>query len=220
MAKITTLIQGKDTFEMVRDKIAAILVTESANQVALATSSGEPDPQQWALKVYTERAAPWDNYTTGDIIVNVWFDTANVDTSASNTVQEQTMRGTFNIDVIGFARSKSNGAGHTPGDMQAAFNAARGVRFVRNILMAGQYTYLDMRPIVGQRMPTSISSFQPQLNTNDHVNAVGARMSLDVRYSEFSPQYEPVDIEQLSVELQRAEDGLVYAVVEYDYTNP
>ena len=220
MANITTLIDKQDTFEIIRDKIAAILFQESAAQVNLATLAGKPNPDDWALRVYVERSAPWDKYTDDDIIVNVWFDTSNIDESASGTVEKQTQRGTFNIDVVGFARSKSNGAGHTPGDEQAARNAARGVRLVRNILMASQYTYLGLRGLVGKRMPQSITSFQPQFNTNDFTDAVGARLALEVKYEEFSPQFEPATLEQLTVELQRGEDGLVIAVLEYDFTNP
>ncbi len=219
MAEITQLIDKLDTFEIVRDKIATILANESAMQVQLATDAGKPDPSLWALKVYTERATPWDQYTSGDVIVNVWFDTTSVDESASNTVRNQTMRGTFNIDVIGFGVSSSNGAGgQVPGDELAALNAQRGLRLVRNIIMASNYTYLDMRGLVGQRMPQSISSFQPQLNSNPVDHAVGTRLALGVRYEEFSPQFEPAILEELSVVVERAEDGQVLAELEFIYT--
>jgi hypothetical protein len=220
MPKITTLIDKLDSFEIIRDKIAAVLLTESQNQQALATTAGKPNPQDWALKVYTERAAPWDNYAGKDVIVNVWFDTATPDESSGGTVHEQVMRGTFNVDVIGFANSEPDGTGHIAGDKLAALTAARGLRLVRNILMASAYTYLDLRPLVGKRMPSGITSFQPQFNTNAYTNAVGVRLSLDVRYSEFSPQYVPEYLEELTVTLQRAEDGHIYAVLEYDFTNP
>jgi hypothetical protein len=219
MANITQLIDKLDTFEVVRDKIATILADESAMQVQLATTAGKPDPSLWALKVYTERATPWDDNTDGDVIVNVWFDTTSVDEAASNTVRNQTMRGTFNIDVIGFATSKSNGSGgQIAGDEQAALNAQRGLRLARNILMASTYTYLDLRGAVGQRMPQSISSFQPQLNSKPTVHAVGTRLALAVRYEEFSPQFEPVTLLELGVMIERAEDGRVLAELEYKYT--
>lgn len=220
MPNITTLIDKQDSFEIIRDKIAAILVDESLSQVALATTAGKPNPSEWELKVYTERAAPWDNYTGGDVIVNVWFDTATPDESGGGTVYEQVMRGTFNVDVIGFANSKADGAGHVAGDKQAALTAARGVRLVRNILMSSFYTYLGLQPLVGKRMPSGVTSFQPQFNSSAYTNAVGIRLSMEVRYSEFSPQYVPEYLEELSVTLQRAEDGHIYAVLEYDFTNP
>jgi hypothetical protein len=219
MAEITQLIDKQDTFEIVRDQIAAILATESAQQVVLATTAGKPDPSLWALKVYTERATPWDDYTSGDIIVNVWFDTTAVDESASNTVRDQTMRGTFNIDVIGFGVSSDNGTGgHTPGDERAAMNAQRGLRLVRNIIMASNYTYLKLRGTVGQRMPQNISTFQPQLNGKPTVHAVGARLALGVRYEEHSPQYEPATLQEVGLTIERAEDGRVLAELEYEYT--
>jgi hypothetical protein len=219
MAKITQLIDKLDTFEIVRDKIATILADESAMQVQLATTAGKPDPSLWDLKVYIERATPWDDSKDGEVIVNVWFDTTSVEQPASNTVRNQTMRGTFNVDVIGFAVSKPNGSGgQIAGDELAALNAQRGLRLVRNILMASTYTYLDLRGMVGQRMPQSISSFQPQLNSNAVTHAVGTRFALGVRYEEFSPQYEPVSLLELGVIIERAEDGRVLAELEYKYT--
>jgi hypothetical protein len=218
LSEITQLIDKLDTFEIVRNKIAVILVTESAAQVALAIAAGKPDPSLWALKVYTERASPWDDYEDGSVIINVWFDATSVDESASNTVRNQTMRGTFNIDVIGFGVSKPNGTGgHVPGDELAALNAQRGLRLARNILMASNYTYLGLRGVVGQRMPQSISSFQPQLNSNPTVHAVGTRLALGVRYEEYAPQYEPVILQELGVTITRAEDALVIVELEYQY---
>ncbi len=218
MSQITTLIDSPDTFEIVRDKIAQILADETANQVALATTAGKPNPEDWALQVYIERATPWDNGQNNDMLVNVWYDTASIDESASNTVQSQTMRGTFNIDVIGFAASKSAGAGHVPGDEAAALVAQRGLRLARNIIMSSFYTYLDLRGLVGQRMPQSISSFQPQLNDRANLHAVGVRLALGVRYEEYSPQYTPAQLLELAIEVQRAEDGKVLAEVEYKFT--
>lgn len=204
---------------MVRDKIAQILADESAMQVQIATTEGKPDPQQWALKVYTERATPWDDYTSGELLVNVWFDATTIDEAAANTPRNQTMRGTFNIDVLGFAVSKPDGSGgQLAGDELAAKEAQRGLRLVRNIIMADSYTYLDMRPLVGQRMPQSISTFQPQLNGKPTEHVVGARLSLGVRYEEYAPQYEPVQLQTIFTEVTRAEDGRVLAEIEIDFT--
>ena len=60
MSLIPDLIDKEDTFEIVRNQIALILANESASQVALATTAGKPDPNLWALKVYTERSNPWE----------------------------------------------------------------------------------------------------------------------------------------------------------------
>lgn len=217
---ITALIDKFDTFEIIRDKIAQILADESASQVALATTAGKPDPSLWRLAVFTERASPWDDPDDGDIVVNVWYDTANIDRAASGSVERQTMQGVFNVDVIGFGVSEGEGEGHLPGDEVAARTAHRGVRLVRNILMAGEYTYLGMRPIVGARAAGSVTAFQPQLNDKANRHAVGARISFEVRYSEYSPQFEPVALEELFVDLKRAETGEVLATVQYNFTNP
>lgn len=218
MSQITTLIDKLDTFEIVRNKIAQILADESAAQVVLATDAGKPDPNEWKLRVFIERATPWDDYADGDLIVNVWFDTASVDESSSDTVELQTMRGTFNIDVIGFGVSKAGGPGQIPGDEIAALNAQRGLRLVRNILMAWAYTYLDLRGVVGKRMPQSIETFQPQLNNRAETHAVGTRLALGVRYEEFSPQFEPATLQEIGTTIERAEDGSVLAQVDIVFT--
>lgn len=217
---ITQLIDKTDNFEVIRDQIASILALESASQMALATAAGK-DPALWELNVYTERSNPWDNYEQdGGVIVNVWFDSSNVDGSSGDTVERQTMVGQFNVDVMGFGIAQSDGGtGHIAGDEAAARAAARGVRLVRNILMAGTYTYLGLRGVVWNRRPSSISSFQPPINNRESTQVLGARLVLEVKFSEFSPQVEPVTLEYLSNQITRAEDGKLLATVDFDFTN-
>lgn len=214
---ISTLIDKQDTFEIIRDKIAQILADESASQVQKAIDAGKPDPTQWELRVYTERSTPWEGDETKALIVNVWFDTASPNDPASGVVERQEMRGVFNIDVVAFGVSAPNGAGHTSGDEQATRQAQRGLVLVRNILMSSFYTYLDLRGLVGQRWPTRMESYQPQLNTKPGVHTAGARLELSVRYNEFAPQYEPATLDELAVGITRAEDGQVLANVEFNY---
>lgn len=212
-AYLDELLTKIDTFELVRDKIATILAEETARQKQLAIDAGE-DPAPYDLKVYAERATPWDNASSGQTVVNVWFDSANPEDGSSNTVESQTMTGNFNIDIVGFG---TNAPG-VSGDEAAARNAQRALRLCRNYLMASTYTYLALRPLVGRRWVQSINSFQPQLNDKAAINSVGARLTLAVRYMETSPQYHPVPLDQLSVTINRAEDGSVLAEVEFDYT--
>jgi len=49
---------------------------------------------------------------------------------------------------------------------------------------------------------------------------VGARLSLRVAFNEFSPQVEPVEIELISIDVIRKEDGQVVVEADYDYTAP
>lgn len=217
---ITELIDKQDMFEIVRDRIAGILAAESASQQALATAGGK-DPALWELAVYTERSNPWeDDGLDDEVIINVWFESAAPDDRSSNTVERQTMIGQFNIDVVGFGASRDTATGHDPGDEVAARAAARGLRLVRNILMASYYTYLgaDLRGKVGQRWISNVTSFQPQAASRELTQSVGARLTLAVRYDEFAPQYPPVQLEYMANSITRASDGRLMVQVDFDFT--
>lgn len=218
---IQELVDKLDTFEIVRNKIAQILANESASQQQLAVDAGK-DPNLWRLEVFEERSVPWDDDTYGpdDLVVNVWFDNATVSEGSSNTVECQTMRGTFNVDIVGFGESQGDGNGQLSGDEVAARNAQRGIRLVRNFLMASQYTYLELRNVVGERMPQDVQSFQPQQNNRAGVKVVGARLALAVRYLEFSPQYEGPLLSLVSTQVTRRSDGKVVAEVDINYDTP
>lgn len=219
---ITTLIDKLDTFEIVRDKIALILKTESVSQQALAILAGK-DPTLWELRIFTERSNPWsqfqDDPTNVSPLVNVWFDISNFDLSASNVMERQKSEATFNVDCIGYGKSKDDvSGGHTPGDREAALEVHRCIRLVRNILMASVYTYLDLRGIVWSRTFRSIKVFEPQIDSRAVQQIVGARCGLNVIFSEFSPQFEATTLEEVFVDIKRAENGEI--LVEADYTYP
>lgn len=214
---IQFLIDKRDNSEIIRDQIAAILALNVAAQMAFATGEGE-DPEAWRLRVYQERSNPWEN-ATGAVspVVNVWLESTAVNPRASDTVERQTYSGVFNIDVYGFGTSKGDGAGHVPGDQNAAEEAQRGVRLVRNILMSSLYTYLELRGVVGGRMVDAVTIFQPKPESNA-VHVVGARVSLRVDFLEFSPQYVGQPLEVLGAKVYAAEDGEILIEAQYDYT--
>ena len=219
---IPILIDKQDNFEIIRDQIAAILVAEIANQQALATAATE-DPDDWKLRVYTERSNPWEEFLNDETdqspVVNVWYSDSNFDPAGSNVIERQKTQGVFNIDCIGFGKSADLPAGgHTPGDQEAAFEMQKALRLVRNILMAAEYTYLGMRGVVWQRWPQSVTSFQPQLDANTYQQIVGARIAFRVTFSEFSPQIAEETLEFLSIDVKRTEDGEIVLEADYDYT--
>ena len=218
---ITTLIDKLDTAEMVRDQIAAILALESAAQVVLATAAGKPSPNEWALRVYQERSNPWENLPDGGPpVVNVWWDSSTYDQASSNIVERQKSTATINIDCYGYGKSADDGStGHIAGDRNAAETAQRAFRLVRNILMAGEYTYLGMRGVVWQRWVESVTLMQPQQGGQNVHQVVGARLALRVEFNEFSPQVEPVVLELLTVDVRRTEDNQVVIEADYDYLN-
>lgn len=221
---IPVLIDKQDNFEIIRDQIAAILATEIANQKALAKAASK-DPKDWDLRIFTERSNPWekwlniDGQTDESSIVNVWFDNEDFDPSASNVMERQKANGIFNLDCYGYGVSADNpNGGHNPGDKEAALEVQKAIRLVRNILMAAENTYLQLRGLVWSRMPQSITVFQPELNGQQIQNIVGARIAFKVGFSEFSPQVAEETLDYLAIDINRAEDGSIVAEADFDYT--
>lgn len=219
---LSALIDKLDNVELIRDQIASLLALEVANQKQLAEAALR-DPNDWAIRIYSERAAPWDvgsdEHAAYTPVVNVWIDSITYDKSASNATERQHTEAVFNIDCIGFALSENiPGEGHQPGDQQAAFEAQRAVRLVRNILMAAENRYLKLRGLVSSRWPQSVSLYQPQLNQRAIPNVMGARLALTVSFNEFSPQVVPQSLEYLSMQVTLLDSGQVVIDADYDYT--
>jgi len=221
---ITTLIDKQDTSEIVRDEIAAILVAEVAGQKALALADAK-DPREWELRVFLERNNPWGSFLDPKTeqldnppIVNVSLDSVNYEPRASNVIERQKGTGTYHIDCYGYGLSEDDfSAGHTPGDERAALEAQRAVRLVRNILMAGYYTYLGpgLRGTVWKRWMNGVTMFQPQIDNRAVQNIVAARLALQVEFNEFSPQVVGDTIDLVSATVKRQETGEVYFVANY-----
>jgi hypothetical protein len=219
-ARILDLIDKVDSFEILRDEIAAILAVEIANQQALATADDQ-DPNDWKLRVFLERSRPWAEFESApeqanaQPIVNVWFDSLAVQLAASNVVERQRVEGVYNIDCYGYGVSEETETGHTVGDERAAIELHRAVRLVRNILMSAHYTYLGQQGLVGKRMIQSISAFQPQIDGQSVQNVQAARLALHVEFNEFSPQVTGQPIELVSATVKRAETGEIFFTALY-----
>jgi hypothetical protein len=217
-AKILSLIDKRDNAEIIRDEIAAILLLESTKQQELATEAAK-DPELWRLRIFTERANPWDEFV-GDApdtapLVNVWWDNSNDDEKASNVVERQRVVGTFNVDCYGYGVSVESDEGHNPGDETAAFEAQRAARLVRNILMSGQYAYLGMRGVVGRRWRASAQAFQPAIDSRPVAHVSAVRVAMRVEFNEFSPQVEGVPLALISVAVKRTTSGEVIFTADY-----
>jgi hypothetical protein len=220
-ARIEALIDKRDSFEILRDEIAAILAVESARQQVLAAQAGK-DPKLWKLRVYTERSAPWSvfqdapNPATDDVspVINVWFDSANYERSGSNTFERQKTVGTFHIDCYGYGVAIDQGTSHAPGDEYAALEAQRAFRLVRNILMAAHWEKLGQKTFVWDRWPASVQAFQPQRDNANTPHVQALRFALEVTFNEFAPQHEPVELELISTQVSRAGDGMILVTVD------
>lgn len=226
-AVIDELIDKQDTAEQIRDLIGTILATEIVNQQSLATTAGK-DPRLWKLRVFVERANPWEHYIdapdndSDDAIptVNITLNSQNTDEGRSNTVERQRVKSTLYIDCIGYGKPEATGSGHLAGDEKAAFEAQRAVRLVRNILMAGHYTYLGSArgqdQLVLSRMVSSVTYFQPEVDRQAIPNVLAARINFDVEHNETSPQVEGTPLSTVDVDVKRLDTGEVIAEVQLD----
>ena len=224
---IDNLIDKEDNFEIVRDQIAGILVSESESQRNLAKAANKRNPKLWNLRVFTERANPieeWRDISSSSNIddspiVNIWYDNGSFPMDKGNVVERQAHTATYNIDCYGTGFSGDNpGGGHFLGDKEAALEVQRAVRLVRNILMAANYVYLGLRGTVWSRWTQNITVFQPQIDGRPVSHVVGARIALRVEFNEFSPQVTPETLEAVKVDVERTEDGEIVLTAEYNKT--
>lgn len=228
-ALIETLISGRDNSEILRDKIAEIIFTEQANQQTLATAASE-DPDQWTLRVFTERSNPWDEFQDCDVpgelpsfvapIVNVWIDNINYDPKRSTTVDRQLAVATFNIDCYGYGVSEELVDGHTPGDSKSALEAQRAARLVRQILMSAHYVQLAESSVVWKRWLQSMQMFQPTIDDRPVARVSAIRLSFVVDFNEFSPQWQGVISEEIAATIQRDESGEISFTVQFGESPP
>jgi hypothetical protein len=224
-AKILTLIDLVENSAVIRDQIAAILLVESTKQQELAAQADE-DPRLRRLRIFTEASNPWsewidapnphDNAIDTSPIVNVSFDSATWDRKGSNSVERQKTIGVFNVDCYGYGVSSDGDTeGHDAGDRRAALEAQRAYALVRKILMAGEYTYLQLQGTVGNRWPESVQIQQPAIDGRPMQHVVAARFALKVEFNEFSPQVEGVILETVAVTVKRKETGEIYFTAAY-----
>ncbi len=211
------LIEAPDTFELVRDQIAAILATEKDAQVAEAINQSK-DPALWDFKVYEERSNPWGDYLNEDAdltpIVNVWFDSDSFAEAATTRAQTQKCNAFYNIDIIAAAKRRTG----MTGDEAAAKDAQRVARIVRQILMASQYTYLALpRGTAWDRQIESREAFQPGIGADASIRVLGLRIRMRVSFNETAPQFEGVPLAGLDIEVKRKETGEIYTNLSYDY---
>ena len=226
---LQSLIDKNDSFEFVRDQIALVLCKERDNQMMLAAEAGK-DPFFWGLKVYSERDRAYEDWLNAGDSVREYPIVSTIMKTAARDPSVSTVPGAVNvydglwwIDVYGrgIAHDDPQG-GHITSDEAAHVSCHRGVRLVRNILAASPYRFLDaviLDPATGAPTDQPIWAhpsidrwefFQPDLESRGGSFAVwGCRIEFATKFTEFSPEYEPVILEELGVTVRRTEDGLV-----------
>ncbi len=219
-AQIQSLIDKVDSFELIRDEIAAILKVEQASQQVLATAASR-DPRLWALRVFLERSNPWAEFVDDPAqvdatpLINVSYDSTSFDMSKGNVVERQTGAVVYNIDCYGYGISEATNTGHLAGDERSAVEAQRAVRLARNILMASSYVHLAHTGLVGRRWIQSITMFQPSDGDRHVQHVCAARISLEVMMNEFAPQYVGQALELVSAKVHRSDRNEVLIAADY-----
>lgn len=221
-AVIDTLIPSADSLELVTQKIAAVLKEEQQEQQVLAAAAGEPEPTDWALRVFLESGNPISDFQDAPDsavpIVNLTFESLTVDAAASDTIGRRQFDATFNIDCYGYGVAADDGAGgQIQGDTDAAASCARAVRLVTNILMAAHYVSLGLTGVVGRRWISNITAFQPQFEDRAMQQVVAARIQFVVRMTDTTPQVTAQYLREIGVTVQRAETGEIYLQGEYPH---
>jgi hypothetical protein len=223
MTTIPFLVDKLDNFEIVALKIAEILLTETASQQALAVTAGKEHPEDWKIRVFSERSNPWGAFLNGPVdqspLVNIWYDNLTFDPATSNTIDRQKADAIYNIDCYAYGISADvSGGGHEPGDEMAALHAHRTVRLVRNWLMSPYHTKLDLKPLVWHCWIPSIRIFQPQESGALVQNVIAARIDLAVQFNETVSPAETEILEFLSVVMRDEASGEITLQADYDYT--
>ena len=224
LKRLEELAKEGAPIEVIRDQIGLILASETVSQVTKAAA--EPNPTDWAFRVYMERANPvelfmaqpesgFDDQTPA---VSVSYDSGSFDKHRGNVIEEQVLSGLFFIDVlaVGTAHSEETG-GHVTGDELAVRNAERTARLCRNILMSALNIKLQLPQIVWDRWIDDIIAFRPE-NNDASFQIAARRIQMRVDFSEYSPQHEGQPLEFVSVDVQRALDGKLVVEADFDYT--
>ena len=196
MALINTLIDEKLNSELIRDMVVAILISERNNQKALATAA-EKDPDLWDFDVVTEQSTPaiMSAMTTDEnieppaqSIVNVWIESLSENGDTTDNRWQYGYDLAINVDILSSRRSKKTATGYDRGDTLTAYELQRVIKLVHHILLAGQYSYLNMRRVVLKRKLTSVNIFQADINDRPAERVLGARFKIMVQTHEYTPQ--------------------------------
>lgn len=163
MALITTVI-GKQAFELIRDRIASILVLELSNQVVLGTDVVNPS-------IWTERLIPFNNSELPALNVNM-----SSGGFSGQTIIQSNGTYLFNIDCY----VKAPSTGYDDGDVTAMLLLQRLIGVCRAILEASQYKTLDFPPpFISSRHAQAINISTPK--TEDSESVAMGRLTFEVK---------------------------------------
>ena len=226
ISKIEELIDKQDTVEIVRDQISAILAIEIDRQKDLAVIAGK-SPLDWDIDIYSEKIRPWailsdenGESLSETPLINVSFDNDTFDNKGSNLVESQQARGTFYLDCYAHVNKYQDESGKLrESDTESSKDADRVARIARNIIQAGEYTYLGLRGYVRSRNILRREKIIPSDREGLYYEQVCAtRITLQVEYNEYSLQAQGVDLELLINNCEIGESGEIIVSQQFDYT--
>jgi hypothetical protein len=216
--QITELLDQFDNVEKIRSNIAAILKTELVSQHQKATEQNLQDAADYKISVYLERERPWE--LAGDSSGNSPFPLVNIqlvgyrkDNGPGETVNRKKYIGEFFIDC--YAKGSPENPDYFD-DTDATIRAWKIERIIRNILMAGPYTYLGMRNIVRGREITEARTGAPtNITGNIEESAISVticRIFMSVLFYEESPQVSGVEYDGMSFKASTTPEGEVILI--------
>ena len=213
---IGELIPAEASFQTVLTAIGSILFAEIENQYILSGN----DPR-YTAEVYTENHNAFEQFLlnpTSSIpgVINIHIDNMNYPKDRGSVVRSQTNEVIYNIDCYGSGVAKSTVGGHTPSSVMAANNVNNLIRLVKNILMASEYVNLGLQGLVLDRWVSSATRYQPIIDEKPCQHILAARLSLTVTMRETTPQPVPLVLSGWDLSINRADDGLIYALMSSD----
>jgi len=200
MSKIIGAI-GPAGFELVRDRIGAIILDELLNQ---ATLTYEAEFEE--MKIWIERATPFDKTELPAINVKL----ASGDYANKN---RGSVDGTYIYNIDFHANSAK--VGEDDGDKLASIKVQKLMRFVRAILEDPIYETLDFtRPSVSRVGFTNLQIAQSSPK-EDALNSIMSRMNFSVLINERTAPIVPIPVTEYKthVKLYETEQGFYYGGV-------
>lgn len=198
MAKINTIITNNN-FELIRDRIASILVIELSNQLSLTSNS------LFESTVWIERFIAFDK--TDLPAINVYFTNANYD---NKTPISRRGTNTFNIDVH-IGSKHTNGI---DGDKNSIINVQKLCGVIAEILSNPVYNKLDFVPgIISHTEVTNIQVAQPK--EKDSTQIATGRVVFQVVANECSSEIAPITADSYSttVTIGETTKGYFYKII-------
>ena len=203
MAIINTLIP-KQNFDLIAERIGAIITDELSNQYSLS------DPKEEILNanVYLERWVPFGDEEKA--IVNIMHSSSDFE---NEDITQTDGENKYFIDVYATGKHK----GDDRGDSLALANLKRLLGVIRAILMHTKYHRLgfDDPQIVNKRVVKSLSISEPQ-ETRDSSYSMNGRLIFVVNAIETELQSDPVPLGDLEtkafVKTLETENGFQYLI--------